>query len=447
MIKQMQGKVTRCAFQHSRVLCRSVSALTPAEAGRRAEELAEAVKETSKSIDTRLAHSGIRPGPNAALSPPLHFATTYTRPSDGEYLEGDAIYSRHDNPTRLMLEREMAVLECTTGDSSVSNTDDVVSCAFSSGMMAASAIVLAHRAPLHVILPTDLYHGVPTVLRDVFSRFQVVTESVHLQDPLALEEALVNIPVGSDVIVWMETPSNPLCHVIDIEEICSTARRIRGDATLVVDSTLAPPVLTQPLLLGADIVMHSATKYLAGHSDALVGVVTSSPWTTRGQEMGPLLHQVQVCTGGVASAMDSWLALRGMRSLVPRVERQCKTAMDIACFLEEHPLVDTVHYPGLASHPSNDVATRQMKGGYGGVLSVDMATEQNAMALAGALKTIRRATSLGGTETLIEHRSSIEPEGRVTSPVGLLRLSVGLEDPEDLKRDLACALRIVGELQ
>jgi cystathionine gamma-synthase len=192
--------------------------------------------------------------------------------------------------------------------------------------------------------------------------------------------------------------------------------------------------------------MHSGTKYLAGHSDALLGVVTASPVTERGRKMADLMRGVQIATGGVASSFDSWLTLRGMRTLQVRVERQCATALTIAEYLNQHSLVTVVHYPGLSSHPQHEVAKRQMKTGFGGVLSFELADEVQATALAGALQTIQRATSLGGTETLIEHRASIEPPERRTSPPGLLRLSVGLEDPKDLIQDLENALVITREV-
>jgi len=188
--------------------------------------------------------------------------------------------------------------------------------------------------------------------------------------------------------------------------------------------------------------MHSATKSLGGHSDVLLGVVTASPWTERGRELGPILRQTQIATGGVASSMDAWLTLRGLRTLATRIGRQCQTAYQIASFLQEHPMVRAVHYPGLESHPQHEIAKEQMSGEFGCVLSLEMESENKAMALAAALQTIQRATSLGGTETLIEHRASIEPPGRVTSPNGLLRLSVGLEDPSDLIADFENALEI-----
>ena len=192
--------------------------------------------------------------------------------------------------------------------------------------------------------------------------------------------------------------------------------------------------------------MHSGTKGIAGHSDTLLGLVTASPFTERGRTVGPLLRTVQTAVGGVASSLDSWLAVRGIRTLSVRVERQCSTALQVAEFLERHALVKSVHYPGLEAHPQHSIAKEQMSGGFGSVLSFEMADEVEATALAAALTTIQRATSLGGTETLIEHRSSIEPPDRTTSPPGLLRLSIGLEEPQDLISDLEKALQITKEV-
>jgi cystathionine gamma-synthase len=433
---------------------RFLSTLTPEEAGRRAEKLAlqSTVGKNETSLDTLLAHAGLSKTENASMSPPIHMATTYTRPADGPYKEGDSIYSRADNPTRLLLETEIAQLECH--GRALPSADAATCCAFSSGMMAASSIILAHSAPVKVLLPTDLYHGVPTVLHEVFSRFQVSVEPVDMVTNTSdLEKKLAEVAEGSadDVIVWMETPSNPLCQIVDIATICQVVETYSNETsrkvTTVVDSTLAPPTLTQPLHLGADLVLHSATKYMGGHSDVLLGVVTCSPWTERGRELGPLLRQVQVCVGGVASSFDSWLTLRGLRTLGTRVERQCRSAMELASYMQAHPLITAVHYPGLETHPQHAIAKRQMKGGYGGVFSVELESESLAMAFAGALRTIQRATSLGGTETLIEHRASIEPPDRTTSPAGLLRLSVGLESPADLISDVENALSIVQKIR
>ena len=191
--------------------------------------------------------------------------------------------------------------------------------------------------------------------------------------------------------------------------------------------------------------MHSGTKYLAGHSDALLGVLTASPLTERGRQLAPILKNVQVMAGGVASPWDSWLTLRGIRTLQVRVERQSRTANALAEFLVNHDFVSAVHYPGLPIHPSHDVAQSQMSP-FGGVFSLELESEAAAMAFAAALSTIQRATSLGGTETLIEHRASIEPPERRTSPPGLLRISVGLEDENDLIHDMKVALEIARQV-
>jgi cystathionine gamma-synthase len=486
LLPSLLGVVKVASFSQSSSSSAPVVA-TPGEMGRRAEILArqQIHQPTTPSMETILSHSGIVQSfdsstddtavvrRNEPLAPPLHLATTYTRPSDGQYRDDlDAIYTREDNPTRLLLERDIARLETHGGgiyplddddddnklddDTTTATTTTTTCAAFASGMMAVSSIVLAHQAPLHVIVPLDLYHGVPTVLLDVFSRFQVSVERVNFSTPLQLEAAVDKAVVvdSKNVIVWIETPSNPLNHVIDIASTCQRVRRSNRAAeavvTVVVDSTLAPPTVTQPLRFGADLVLHSATKYLAGHSDALLGVVTASPWTRRGRELAPRLREVQTSVGGVASPLDAWLTLRGLRTLAIRVQRQCETAQKLANYLSNHPSVYKVYYPGLNSaldeSPQHQaLVERQMKM-CGGMLSVDMDSESKAMALAGALRTIQRATSLGGTETLIEHRASIEPPGRVTSPVGLLRIAVGLEDVDDLIKDLQEALAIVDSL-
>ena len=446
--------------------------LTAAEAGRRAADLAAQNNESSTipspHMSTLLAHAGVTNAPNPTntpMAPPLHLATTYTRPVDGEYrLPNDAVYSREDNPTRLLLEQEVARLDGYGLPKPCQTT------AWSSGLQAVTGLVLAHQSPLTVLLPVDLYHGTSSVLIDVLSRFGVVVQRVDWRQignesmrvnslQRQLTEGIVS-KISSDhsVVVWIETPSNPLCHVVDIEAVCAWARQHLNEkksTTVVVDSTLAPPVIQQPLQHGADIVLQSATKYLAGHSDALLGTLTANSTTTQGQWLAERLPQVQHLTGGVASSLDSWLCLRGLRTLSVRVQQQCQTAQRVAEWLQEYiskkdnnggENTMSVFYPGLPSHPQHAVAQRQMHGGFGGVLSLDVGTEPRAMALAAALQTLQRATSLGGTESLIEHRASIEPPGRVTSPPGLLRLSIGLEATDDLIADLSRALAIAEEV-
>ncbi|VEU33585.1 unnamed protein product [Pseudo-nitzschia multistriata] len=437
-----------------------------------------------------------------------------------------------DNPTRLLLEKCIFELECSHPMfSSEKNTADNIpmktSFAFSSGMQAVTTILLAHStssSPLStgstmtVLIPKDVYHGIRSLLSDVFSRHGVEVIEINMvtlgknengadneSGAVAIQNAIYDIAAAvtkdkydrrgvdgnetdgqnkndrHNVILWMETPSNPKCEVTDIEAICNSAQSAAArwknviDVTTVVDGTMASPILTRPLELGADISFHSGTKYLAGHSDALIGTLTLSPITPRGQILAPLIRSVQIAGGGVASPWDSWLTLRGMRTLHVRVERQCKTAMKLAEYLYEKmqlaaersdrdpttkvAAVQAVHYPGLPSHPQHDVANRQMASTppksdhnssaamqtncYGGVLSFEMANEVEATAFAGAVQIAQRATSLGGTETLIEHRASIEPPESIVSPLGLLRVSVGLENAEDLIRDFDSAFAIV----
>ena len=399
------------------------------------------------------------------------------------FRRSDFKYARMDNPTRLLLEKTIFDLECinlsklsSSSSSSEHGTEkhssqSMSSLAFASGLMAVTNILLAHSSPITILLPDDLYHGTSTLFFDVFARHShVQTIPVDMSQTSSVIEAISSIATErsddskptENIIVWMESPSNPKCQIVDIGAICNAVQTIQQDesigryvkCTTVVDGTMSSPVLTRSLELGADISLHSATKYLGGHSDALLGVLTASPVTTRGQELFPILKETQILAGGVASPWDSWLVLRGLRTLVVRVEQQCRSAMKLAEYFEmqrsQNPgglgLIHAVHYPGLKSHPQHDVASRQMSGGYGGVLSVELHDEIAATAFAGALQTIHRATSLGGTETLIEHRASVEPPERRVSPPGLLRISVGLEDPDDLIRDIEMALEITAKI-
>jgi len=283
----------------------------------------------------------------------------------------------------------------------------------------------------------------------------IVHETVDMTNTCDIRETIehhiesTNNKDDGTLVVWMETPSNPLCQVTDIQSICELVDEVRCqnenvNIVTVVDSTWAPPVITRPLLLGADTVLHSGTKYLGGHSDVLLGTLSCSPNET-GKSIAERLKSVQTSIGAVASPLECWLTLRGLRTLHVRVERQCQTAMKLARYLDGHEGIVQVHYPGLESHPQHATAKRQMAL-YGGMLSFEVKNEAMAMAVAGAVRIIKRATSLGGTETLIEHRASIEPPERRTSPPGLLRMSVGLEDVDDLVEDLKVALDIGSQI-
>ncbi|KAI2513815.1 Cys/Met metabolism PLP-dependent enzyme [Fragilaria crotonensis] len=414
-------------------------------AGKRAADAASAVPTPKKSMATILSHAGVDGTvANAPMSPPLSLATTYTRPPDGIYLDEHWIYSRENSPNKAMLEKTVTKLECH-GDER--DYEGVSSCAFASGMAGVNAIVMAHGSSTTVLFPTDTYHGIPTLLTDVLSILGVSSQRVDVRNLETVVQHAKAVTTDN-VIVWMETPSNPQCHVIDVAAVCKALQsaELPAKLTTVVDSTMCPPCLTQPLRLGADVVFHSGTKYMAGHSDALLGLVTTSPWTVRGRELSTTLVDIQIKAGAVASPFDSWLTLRGLRTLHIRVERVCQNALQLAKFLDSQATVKVVHYPGLESHPQHEIAKKQMKGGYGGVFSFEMETEVEAMAVAGALRLVHRATSLGGTETLIEHRASIEPAGRVVSPPGLLRVSVGIENVDDLLDDFRTALMIAKEV-
>jgi cystathionine gamma-synthase len=402
-------------------------------------------------LNTILSHAGIdtSASSNEPLSPSLHLESTYTRPPSGEYFnEQDGgkgmIYARMGNPTRTLLERTMTKLEVLGED----EAHRAITSAFSSGMAGIGAVIMAMPRPLHIILPDDIYHGVPTQLKTVFHQDCGITfSSIDMTDHLKLQKEIeMRMVTSKNILIWMETPSNPLCKVIDIQATCSLVQSFQNKDKMiatVVDSTWAPPTLTQPLMLGSDIVLHSGTKYLGGHSDVLLGVVTSSPFTQNGQRLGESIRKIQVSLGATASPFDCWLTLRGLRTLHLRVEHQSQTAMTVAKFLSTHPLVIKTHYPGLDNHPQHSIASRQMNNKqFGGMLSFQLKDEVMATAVAGAVDVIHRATSLGGTETLIEHRASIEPEDGKVSPGGLLRVSIGLEDADELIKDLDRAIRI-----
>ena len=441
--------------------------LSPGNAGMLAYERRRAIEANNKShqlsMATHLSHAGLSSSKNnkssnntsfnLPLSPPIDLATTYERPPSGDYGEDGRIYSRSCNSTRKLLEDTIGQLEMTA--SSTEDQQQVApTFAFSSGMAAVSSLLLACKSQVKLIMPEDVYHGLPTQL-NCLNDHGIVHKSVDMTNVTKIRQQIKEYTASGDdggcIVVWLETPSNPLCQVTDIKEVCNLVQEMkcqhrRGRILTVVDSTWAPPCLTQPLHLGADVVLHSGTKYLGGHSDVLLGVVSCSPLTENGEWLAERIKAVQTSIGAVASPFECWLTLRGLRTLHLRVQRQCDTAMKLAQYLNEHKSIKKCHYPGLKSHPQHVIAKQQMLGNkFGGMLSFEVENESMAMAVAGAVNLIRRATSLGGTETLIEHRKSIEPEGS-TCPAGLLRLSIGLEDPEDLQHDLEIALEVASSI-
>jgi cystathionine gamma-synthase len=369
-------------------------------------------------FETLAVHAGHQPDPaTGAVTPPIHLSTTFERAPDGSF-PGGYIYSRDANPNRRALERCLAELEA-----------GAAAAAFSSGMAATSAIFQSLSPSDHVLVPDDSYYVTRKLLGEIYSRWGLAHTTVDMTDPAAAAAALR----PTTRLIWVETPSNPLMRVTDIAAIVAVARKT--GARVVCDNTWASPMLTRPLELGADLVMHSTTKYLGGHSDVLSGAVVARV----DDDLFQRIRTVQIAGGAVASPFDCWLLLRGIRSLPYRMRGHSEHAMAVARFLESHPAVARVHYPGLTSHPAHAVAARQMAG-FGGMLSLEVrGGRAEAMGMAARLKLITRATSLGGPETLIEHRASVEG-AHTRAPEGLLRMSVGLEHPDDLIADLAQAL-------
>jgi cystathionine gamma-synthase len=302
--------------------------------------------------------------------------------------------------------------------------------AFASGSQATLAAFSLAAPGGRIVCSADCYHGTAKQLREIVPRWGVDVEFV---DITRLEQVAQALSVTTSLL-WFETPSNPLLRVADIAALVELARA-RG-TRVGVDNTFASPVLQQPLALGADLVMHSTTKYLGGHSDVLGGILVARD---DGPELAAL-RDYQGTAGGVPSPFDCWLVLRSLATLPLRVRAQAASALQVAEFLRAHPRVERVHYAGLADHPGHAIAARQMCGGFGGVLSLEVpGGRERAMAVAAAARLFTRATSLGGVESLIEHRQSVEgPQSQ--TPAGLLRLSIGLEHVDDLIADLEQAL-------
>ena len=354
-----------------------------------------------------------------AIVMPLHMATTYVRDPDNQYRSGFS-YGRPHNATVREAEAVLATLEGAAG-----------ALLFGSGMAAISAVFQAFEAGDHIVAPEVTYTGARNWLRDEAKRRGITFARVDTSDLKILKKA---VEAGPTKLVWLETPGNPLWTITDIAAAAKIAHA--AGAKLAVDSTVATPVLTNPLALGADIVMHSATKYLNGHSDVIAGALAFA----KRDSLFERLEAIRTIYGGVLGPFEAFLLIRGMRTLHLRVEAQCRTAMFLAEKLSANAAVTRVLYPGLASHPNHEVARRQMRGGFSGMLSIaGRGGEARAIATAARVKVWKRATSLGGVESLIEHRASVEGEG-TPCPPDVLRLSVGLEDPQDLLADLDQAL-------
>ena len=354
-----------------------------------------------------------------AVVPPITVATTYIRDPDNAYRSGN-VYGRPDNANVRHAEAILGMLEGAP-----------VALLFGSGMSAATAVCLALSPGDHVVAPKVMYWALRAwMLRDL-TRLGIDVTFVDAGDLGAVQAAM---KPGVTKLVWLESPGNPLWSVPDIRAIAGIAHT--AGARLAVDSTCATPLLTRPLELGADIVMHSATKYLNGHSDVIAGALAAA----KDDDFWQRIVRVRSTLGQILGPFEAYLLIRGMRTLPLRFAAACTTAMSLATRLSSHPCVAEVLYPGLPSHPDHAIASRQMHGGFGGMLSIRTGSEETAIATAAHVQLWKRATSLGGVESLIEHRRSVEGEDS-PCPADLLRLSVGIEDADDLFTDLDQALR------
>lgn len=371
----------------------------------------------TQRIETRAVHAGAEvDAATGAVAPPLHFSTTFRHGPAGERAAGYE-YQREGNPTNDRLRDALAQLE-----------GGATALTFASGMAAISALLESLPAGARMLLPDDCYTGTRVLCAEFLPQRGVQSQAVDMADLDAVRAACA----GGVALLWAETPSNPRMKVCDIAALAAIARE--AGALLVCDNTFATPVLQQPLALGADVVMHSTTKYFGGHSDVLGGALVFRAADALFERVA---HRAHV-TGATLAPFSAWLTLRGCRSLAARMAMHCANARRVAEFLAAHPAVERVNYPGLASHPGHAIAAAQMRD-FGGMLSIELrGGREAALAFAGRLQLFTNATSLGGCESLVEHRASVEGANPV-SPQNLLRISVGLEHADDLIADLAQA--------
>ena len=368
-------------------------------------------------LETLAIHAGREPDAvTGAVAPSIVQSTTFERDASGANREFS--YSRNANPNRDSLERALAELE-----------GGAAAAAFASGSAATMSLLQTLSPGDHVLLPADRYHGTLAIARELMARWGLEHTVVPMTDA-----ALVAASIRETTrLVWVETPSNPLLSISDIAAVATAAHA--AGARLVVDNTFCTAAVQRPLEHGADLVLYATTKYIGGHSDVLGGAIVAR----EEDDLWSRLRSVQALGGAVPSPFECWLTLRSLATLPLRMRAHSDSALAIAQWLEAHAAVAAVHYPGLPSHPGHDVARRQMRG-FSGMLSFQHAGgEAAALAAVGRARLMRRATSLGGVESLIEHRASSEGPHSAT-PRDLIRLSVGLEHPDDLIADLAQAL-------
>ncbi|HEY6349342.1 MAG TPA: aminotransferase class I/II-fold pyridoxal phosphate-dependent enzyme [Candidatus Angelobacter sp.] len=373
-------------------------------------------------IETLAVHAGRKAEAGARdVTPAIHLSTTFKKAEDGG-TPGGYLYGRTNNPNREGLEKALALME----------DGGAVALAFSSGSAATLAVLHSLAPGDHVIAPEDAYYGTTVLLRNHLAPWGLDASFLDMRDLGAVERAVT----PRTRLIWTETPSNPLLNITDLRGVAAIAQN--AAALLVCDNTWGTPLLQSPLKLGAEIVMHSVTKYLSGHSDVLSGALIFRKADALFEKARNFQHD----GGAVPSPFECWLTLRGLQSFPYRVRAHSENARRVAEFLDKEPKIEAVHYPGLPSHPGHKIAASQMSG-FGGMLSIQVKGGQaEAFRLAGGVRLFTHATSLGGPHSLIEHRASVE--GPATkSPVNLLRLSIGLEHPDDLIEDLQQALKKV----
>ncbi len=373
--------------------------------------------------DTEAIHQGYEAdGSYGAVSMPIVLSTTFERGADGQFLEGRDIYARSSNPNRRALESKLAALE---GGS--------LAVAFSSGQAATMSIFHSLGNGAHLLIPDDIYYGTRVMIEVLYQRWGLEYTAIDMTD-LELVKASIK---PNTRLIWIESPSNPALKITDIEGIVSLAKS--NNLLTACDNTWASPYFTRPLALGVDLVMHSSTKYFGGHSDITGGCVITSVELPAGQR----IREFQTLGGAVPSAFDCWLLYRSLSSYPLRMKTHGENALKLAQYLESHPGIEQVYYPGLPSNKYHALATRQMQGGYGGMLSILVkGGSKETLRLASSLKLITHATSLGGVESLVDHRQSAEGVHSM-SPPNLLRVSVGIENIEDLIRDFEQAFKSV----
>lgn len=370
-------------------------------------------------LSTQLIHEGNIEDSSRAIMSPIILSTTFERGEDQLSFPSGYMYSRYDNPNRHALEHKLTLME-----------KGVACVSFASGLTAALAVFQSLSSGDHVILPDDTYFGVRNILIKLFPQFNVSFSLVDMLDLAAVKAAIQ----PNTKLIWLETPSNPRVKITDIQAIVTIAKE--NNCFTVADNTWATPYFTQPLELGIDIALHSTTKYLGGHSDILGGALIFKEKNNRYD----FIRSFQMTGGAVPSPFDCWLLCRSLATFSARMPIHASNAMLLAEYLAQHPAIETVMYPGLATNPQHEIAKKQMKNGFGGMMSILVKDGQEAaLALCANLKIFRHATSLGGVESLIEHRRSVEGE-HSQSPDNLLRISVGIEAIEDLIADFEQAL-------